>query len=260
MAKTKLHELLAVEGDKAGIAKKTTEEAINTFLKKAEHFKGHVKTLTMFDDKRQDNEGGVTDRSEIVDTVMSKLAYALGPIGKYYDVVLQKELTNQQATADLIIDGVTIGKGLPATFLLGTETRLKEVRRLVESIPTLQPGVAWEEDPGTADGILRRKHPEVTVRDEKKINHTVLVQPSFPKEGEGGQSLPAQIESWNDTTKVGKYTRDEWCSMISVHEKSKMLGRVDNLISAVKKARQRANNVEIVQKEVGKKIADYILG
>ena len=260
MAKTKLHELLAVEGDRAGVAKKTVDEAINTFNKKADHFKGHVKTLAMFDDKRQENEGGETDRSEIVDTVTSKLAYALGPVSKYYDVVLQKEATNQKATADLVVDGVAIGEGLPATFLLGLESKLKSIRDLVVSIPTLQPGIIWEKDPAAAEGVLRRKHPEETLKAEKKINHQVLVPPTFPKEGEGGQSLPAQIESWNDTNNVGKYTREEWCSMISVHDKSIMLGRVDTLIGAVKKARQRANDVEIEKKDIGKNIVDYILG
>ena len=258
--KTKLHELLAVEGDRAGLAKKTTDEAIGTFLKRADHFKGHIKTLAMFDDVRQANEGGETDRSDIVDTVLSKLSYALGPVSKYYDVVLQKEATNQNAIADLIVDGETLAEGLPATFLLGLESKLKSVRELVEAIPTLAPGIAWEKDPGQKDGVLRRVHPEETFKDEKEIQNTVLVPPTFPKEGEGGQSLPAQIHTWNDTKKVGKYTREEWCSMISVHEKSTMLGRVDKLISGVKKARQRANDIPISDKKVGKAITDYILG
>lgn len=258
--KTKLHELLAVEGDRAGIAKKTTEEAINTFVKKADHFRGHVKTLNMFDDARQANEGGETDRSDIVDTVMNKLSYALGPVSKYYDVVLQKEATNQKAVADLIVDGDTIGEALPATFLLGLETKLKEIRRIVEVIPTLQPGITWEEDPSQKKGVLRRAHPEETLKQEKKINHQVLVPPTFPKEGEKGEGLPAQIESWNDTVAVGKYVVQQWCSMISTHEKSEILGRVDKLIQATKKARQRANDIEVEDKKVGKAIVDYILG
>lgn len=258
--KTKLHEILAVEADRAGVAKKVMEEGINTFKGKADHFTGNIKTLNMFDDVRQENEGGEVSRSEVVDTVMSKLSYVLGPVSKYYDVVLNKELTNQKATADLIVNGVTIGEGLPATFLLGLETKLKEIRKVVEVIPTLQPGIIWEEDPATKEGVLRRKHPEETMKSEKEIKHQVLVPPTFPKEGEGGVSLPAQIESYADTKNVGKYTTESWSSMVSVHEKSEILGRVDSLIRATKKARQRANDIEIETKKVGENIAKFILG
>jgi len=258
--KTKLHEILVVEADRAGVAKKVMEEGINTFKSKADHFTGNIKTLKMFDDVRQENEGGEVSRSEIVDTVISKLAYVLGPVTKHYDVVLSKELTNQKATADLIVDGTTIGEGLPATFLLGLESKLKEVRKVVEVIPTLQPGIIWEKDPAQKPGILRRKYSEETMKSEKEIKHKVLVPPTFPKDGESGQSLPAQIESYPDTKNVGKYTVQSWNSMISVHDKSEMLGKVDSLIRATKKARQRANDIEIETKKVGENIAKYILG
>lgn len=261
MAKrTKLHEILAVESDRAGVAKKVIEEGISTFKGKADHFKANIKTLKMFDDNRQENEGGEVSRSEIVDTVISKLSYVLGPVAKYYDVVLSKELTNQKATADLIVNGITIGEGLPATFLLGLESKLKEIRKVVEVIPTLQPGIIWIEDAAQKPGVLRREHPEETMKSEKEIKHTVLVPPTFPKEGERGESLPAQIQQYPDTKNVGKYTTQEWSSMISVHEKSEMLGRVDSLIRATKKARQRANDIEIETKNVGESIAKFILG
>ena len=51
--KSKLHELLAVESDTESTYKKVIEEAIITFLKKADHFFGMHKVLTMFDDTKQ---------------------------------------------------------------------------------------------------------------------------------------------------------------------------------------------------------------
>lgn len=46
--------------------------------------------------------------------------------------------------------------------------------------------------------------------------------------------------------------------MMSVSEKSKILGRIDDLLLAVKKARQRANNVDVQKVNVGAKLLNYI--
>ena len=48
--------------------------------------------------------------------------------------------------------------------------------------------------------------------------------------------------------------------MISPAEKSALLGRIDKLIQATKKARQQANAAEVVNREIGRKIMDYING
>jgi len=255
----KLHELLAVEGDLEGTYKKVIEETIVTFTKRSDHFFGAEKTLNLFDESRKE-ETPAPQRKELVDTVPSKLAYTQDHIVRYLDAVLQKEATNQVAVADIIVDGVTIAKDMPATFLLGLENKLKYIRKVYEEAPTLPPAIKWEKDPGLGDNVYRRVYPERTFKTSKTFQHKVLVPAQFPKEGEGGQSLPAQIEKWEETQNVGEYTTAQWSGMITPTEKSVLLGRVDKLIRAVKKARQRANGVQVTKTTIGKELFDYING
>ena len=58
---TKLHEILAVDGDLQEAAKKIQAETINTFTKKVEHFVGMSKTLHMFDEGRRQEEAGLAE-------------------------------------------------------------------------------------------------------------------------------------------------------------------------------------------------------
>lgn len=253
----KLHELLAVEGDLEGIYKQIMEETINTFAKKPNHFMGAEKTCRIFDESHRD-ETPPPQRQELVTTVQAKLSHTKDHVIRYLDAVLQKEATNQSATADLVVDGTTIAKDVPATFLLGLETKLKNLRKVYATAPTLPPSIEWKPDEGLGKDVFRRVHPEKSFKTAKTFQHKVLVPPQFPKDGEGGTSLPAQIEKWEENQNIGEYTTEQWCGMITPTQKSDLLGRIDKVLRAVKKARQRANTTEVKKLKIGKVLFDYI--
>lgn len=253
----KLHELLAVEGDLEGQAKKILVETSHTFSTKPQHFFQFDKVCEMFD---EDDAPMPTEHLEMVATVRAKLEYTNGYLIKYADALLQKEATNQVAKADLIVNGVTIGKDLPATFLLGLENRLKLWRSTYQAIPTLQPGRDWLRDESFGDDCYKDANPEEKLRTAKKFKHQVLVPTQFPPEGRGGASLPAQIEKWEEQVPVGKFVTNRWCSMMTPAEKSAILTRFDDLIMAVKKARQTANRTDVLKVNVGENILGFIMG
>src|SRR5690242_915364 len=141
---TKLHEILAVEGDLDSAQQKLVEEATATFSKKADHFIETHKKLVMFNDDRQGEN--MDETKALVTSVADKLAYVQKSIVSYLNTFATKERTNQVASADLIVDGVVIASSLPATALLGLETKLKALRPMYEAIPTLAPGFEWEKD------------------------------------------------------------------------------------------------------------------
>ena len=101
------------------------------------------------------------------------------------------------------------------------------------------------------EGIWRSKYPENTQKQEKTIQHKVLV--------EATKEHPAQVERWAENRTVGTYTLKKVCGMISPAEKSKYLGRIDSLIRATKKARQRANATSLVKRKVGTTLFNFIL-
>ena len=250
-----LHEILAVESDLEGSYKKILEEAKVIFSKKPDHFFGFHRKCDIYE---QNVATPPAEFKEMETTVQEKLDYVQGFFTRYIDAVLQKEKTNQTACADLTIDNVVIAEKLPATFLLGLETRLKNLRTMYEKIPTLLPGIKWEEDKTKGEDVYVISHPEQKPKTAKTFMHKVLVPAQFPKEGEGGQSLPAQIEKWEESVTVGMYSKSVWSGMISPEKKSILIGRVDKLIRETKKARQRANATKVEEISVGEALFNFI--
>lgn len=154
---SRLHELLAVEADKNNIATKLIEESRATLGKKPDHFNGFTRQITYFDEKRAAENSEETKL--VVSTVDDNLEYTLNHVASYFDVILQKEMTNQTAVADLVVDGVMFATKVPATFLLGMETRIKALRALFEAVPTLPPAIAWVPDTNSGPGHYRSPRP-----------------------------------------------------------------------------------------------------
>lgn len=248
----KLHELLAVENDLDTTAKKVMNEAGVTFLKKQEHFLGYRKSLRMFEEHRKQEEEAATESKALVTTVDDKLDYVFQSVIKYWDAILQKEATNQTAVADLVVDGQVLVENAPATWLLGMESRLKALRQVYETIPTWAPGTDWVPAPEQGKGIYKAAEPSKADKTEKVPAHKVLVPAT--------EHHPAQIEKWVENVRVGVFTTEKWISSWSPAQKSEAMARVDNLIRAVKRARQRANNTPIVKKKAARMIVDYLQG
>ncbi len=243
----KLHELLAVEGDLEGAYKQILQETITTFTKKQDHFFGFHRKLSHF---AEDAPEGISEHKEMVTTVPKKLAYQQDFIIRYLDAVFQKELSNQAAMADLAVDGKIIAKDVPATFLLGLETKLKKIRQTYESIPTLPPGYKWEIDSNRGMDVYLNANPEETYKQESVFKVQVLYDAT--------KEHPAQVEKIPEKENTGKYVKDLWYGMLSPADKSKLIGKIDSLIRGVKQARQRANRAEVIEQKIGEKLFKYI--
>lgn len=243
----KLHELLSVEGDLEGIYKKILDETAQTFTKKVDRFFGAVRTMEWFE---EGNPPVPAEHQALTTTVKDKLDYQKNAVIRYFDALLQKERTNQDARADIIIDGVPIASDLPATFLLGLESRLKRVREIYDKIPTLPPNIKWEKDETKGDDIYSRVHPEEQLKTEKIFKVQVLYDAT--------KEHPAQVEKIPETKNVGVYKKEVWTGLLSPADKLALLGKIDRLIQAVKKARQRANTTEVVKLTIGKELFGYI--
>lgn len=248
---SKLYELLAVEADLNNTAKAMIAEAIVTFTKKTEHFMGMSRAVTYFDEGRSGEN--TSDSKPLVSTVPERLDYTFGHVGRYWDALLQKELANQAATADLEVegtDGFTI-TNVPATFLLAIESRLDKLREVVASIPTLDPNTAWVAAPD--DGQFIFKAPAKTTFTTEKVLEYKTVAPATDKH-------PAQVKEWTSDVRVARIETLLTSGAVTPADKSEMLARVDNLLASVKKARSRANGVEVERRHVADQMLGYILG
>lgn len=246
----KLHELLAVEPGKKQAFENILNEATQTFSNKPDHFRAAVKTLEMTDGSSDEIE--VTDRHAMTTTVQDKLEYVADFVEDYFDIVLQKEISNQGARASVIIGEDIIVKDAPVTFLLGLEQKLARLRDVFKSIPTHAPGIEWIDDPTFEfKGVVKAKFPSLSDKTKKVIKPFVLY--------EATDKHPAQVEKLTEDVKVGRYTTNLWSGMFSPAQKSDLLSRVDTLLEAVKTARMQANDSEASTSKVGSAIMGYIL-
>lgn len=253
----KLFEILATEGDAQARAAKLLTEVKATFSNKENLFKGKTRTLSLFDQSPEREvetkalEAKDSTSIKVEATVPDSLNYLGTILADYWDVMYQKEATNQHATADIVLeDGLVLVSKVPVTFLLCMENRLKDLRQVIEAIPTLAPGVSWSLD---ADyGTYIYKAPESSdIKTREEIDHKVIV----PVTG----NVPAQVVSVKQTVNIGKYSTNEWSGLISSAQKAHLLADFDSLFGAVKKARQRANAVDAVTTKVGSQIVGALL-
>ncbi len=246
----KLHEVLAVESGLQTAAKKINEETIRTFDKKDEHFVGTTREVKHF--AEEDQKLDTSETKAMVTTVFDKLLYTVGANVRALDAYLQKEATNQKASADIVVGDQTLATAVPATVLLGLETKLAELRAVYEKIPTLAPGPTWVADKArrAAGGVWRADSPDVTFRTRKTIK-PVVMSPAT-------EHHPAQVQAVSEDVPVARITTQHWSGMISSAEKSDLLGRIDQLLRAVKRARQRANNTEVEKRTIGKVLFDFL--
>jgi hypothetical protein len=246
----KMHELLAVEKDIVGRANAIVAETIGTFKNKAaEFYTGRIKSYKPFDEA--DKDVLPTESKELVDSVPAKLKYTFGKVAEEYDWLLQKEQTNKTATADLVIDGIVLGRNLPATFLLALESRLEKIRALILESPTLPNGLKWVPAPNMGNDVFTLEAPLTTYRTRKTPYPLVLA--------EATKEHKAQVVEKERMDTVGAYTEQLFDARVTSHYKSDLLERVDKVLVEVRKSVRRANQVEIVEAEIGKGLFAFIL-
>lgn len=248
---TALHEILAVEKSLATTAQRLLNESAKTF-KKHDLFRGVTRELKMFDPAQAHLES--SDHMELTTTVDENLDYLIKPLAAYWDTVLRKDITNQSANATLVMeDGTPLGEKLPATFLLGFEKKLRELREIYNTIPTLPPGKKWIPSPIDRAGVY--------IDDDTTVQFKSQKDPEFRVVAEATKEHPAQIKEVSRTVNVGKYSTTELSGMLTPLEKAERLTRIDELINATKRARMRANKEEIPERpNFGESILKYING
>lgn len=247
----KIHELLAVENSLQGQAEKTKTDLKATFTNKRHLFQ--EKRVTF-----QSNEEGrpavTEEQSDIQTTVGSELAWIGKHLAKAIDASYQIHIGNTTARADIEVQDATILKDVPATALLELEKTIKGVQELVYAAPTLDPAKGFTLDAERGKGIFRARE---VVKTRTRKAKKVLVK------YEATEKHPAQTEVIDVDEPIGTIREQEWSAMLTPAEKADMLGRCEDLLRAIKKARSRANDLEVnttAENRIGAKLLGYIFG
>ena len=241
----KMHELLAVEATTVANYQRDLDETLKT-LGKAELFTRTITQKHFFD--ANDAKLNTTETKEMTTTVAQRLSWFRRHAEKFIDVQFQKDKTNQLATADLVIDGTIIAEKLPATTLLMLESKLQDVRKVLDSAPTLQAGVPWKYDEN--ERLFTTAEPKRSFQTKKVMKPVVMY--------EATKEHPAQVKESTEDVPVAEITQIMYSGMLTSATKADLLTRLDTLLQACKTARQRANNTEAVKDKVANRLLDYL--
>jgi len=248
---TKLHELLAAEGNLETQAIATRSDLSNSFEKKRHLFE---ETRITFVSNEEGKQPQLESISEIQSTVPKELEWLQPFLAKAIDASYQVDETNTQARGDIILDDETnsiIATAVPATALLELEKRLTEwVLNFVKVIPTLDPAKGFQVDPSRGDGYYKARDIQKT-RTKKDSKVITLAQPT--------KEHPAQVQLVPVDVPIGTINEQQWSGLITPKTKADMLDRAETLIRAVKRARSRANEAEVdTHKKIAKNLLQYV--
>lgn len=246
----KLHELAAVDNDMRGLYDKIKNEAAATFKSRLDHFSGMSKTYKseIDDDYERDPEV-----KKLVTTVPQKLNYIEKTMMSVLDAQFQKEVTNCQAKADIIViedDGTeqVVATEIPVVFLVQLEKKLVELRNQIYGvIPTLDPTKEWSWDENNGQYVNKEPRKRVT----RKVPKAFQIAPATDKHAE-----QAQLINVDETT--GYYNQVNFSGMVTPAKKSQLMTKIDKLIHAVKTARARANDTETINEKIALMLFNYL--
>jgi hypothetical protein len=164
-----------------------------------------------------------------------------------WNLVLTQDAGNQQARADVVVDGRAVLNGVPVTTLLFLDKQLAEVENLVSKLPTPDPAEDWTHDPNS--GLLRSPVAE-SLRTTKEP--TVLVK------YEATDKHPAQTETYMKDVPAGYWRQVLYSGCVQADRKNAILGRLKKLQDAVKLAREQANLIDVERQKAGEALLAFL--
>lgn len=241
----KLNQIIAIE---KGTKSRTLAELTQAHhaLQKPALLAGIARTYTPKDDAGEQLPAESTKVQARAEEMVSDSAEILS---KLFDVTATKDWANCTAKADVVVDGKTILKDVPVSYLLFMEKQLVDFHTFVKKLPTLDPSEDWRFD--NAQNCYATA-PVGTVK-TKKVPRNHEKSPATDKH-------PAQVEVYHEDVLVGTWKTIKYSGAMPSTRVNDILERVEKLQEAVKFAREDANSGPAPEIKTGEKVFKYLLG
>src|SRR5215470_12455716 len=168
---------------------------------------------------------------------------------KLFDATATKDWANCKAKADVVVDGQTLLKDVPATYLLFLEKQLTDLHTFIKKLPVLDASETWTFD---ASADCWATEPVQTLRTKKVPRNHV--------KAEATEKHPAQVEVYYEDVTVGFWRTIKYSGALPAQRVNELVDRVEKLQQAVKFAREEANSLEVEDVKVGDTIFKYLFG
>jgi hypothetical protein len=245
MSNRKLNQVLAVE---KGI-KTRTYSALTEMHKAAQVaalFQGFSKTYEPVNDQALPQAPQTQRVQKNAEEILGEAKKLLVDL---FDVTATKDWGNQQAKADLVVDGQKILEGVPATYLLFLDKQLSDLRDIVTKMTELDPAIDWSRDPNSG---LFKSNP-VQTQTTNKVQEALVLHPPTDKH-------PAQTQMITVDRVVGHWYTVKQSGALPAERKKELLGRIQKLLDAVKVALEDANMTRVDDRHTGAAVLNYVFG
>jgi hypothetical protein len=240
----KLNQVNAILSARKGEAEKAVAELVK-LLQKEQLFNGRERTYRPLDEVN--GQKLPPESQKVQQRVDQLIAQAGAKWTELCNLVLTQDAGNQQARADVVVDGTSLLGNVPVTTLLFLDKQLGEVENFVSKLPTPDPAEEWAHDPNT--GLLKSQASE-SLRTQK--------EPAVYVKYEATKEHPAQTEFYMKDVAVGAWRQILYSGCIQADRKNAILARLKKLQDAVKLAREQANLIEVERKKAGEPLLAYL--
>ncbi|KUJ68812.1 hypothetical protein ACZ90_15525 [Streptomyces albus subsp. albus] len=241
----KLNQIIAVE---KGVKSKTQQDlaAAQHGLQKPALLAGISRTYQPKDEEGEQLPPESTRVQVKAEDVLRETATTLT---RLFDVTATKDWANCTARADVTVEGRTLLREAPVSYLLFLEKQLSDLGAFLRRLPILDAAESWALDPSTD---AWKTDPVRTVRTKKVPRNHV--------KAEATEKHPAQVEVYYEDIPVGYWTTVKFSGALPARRVNELLDRVEKLQQAVKFAREEANSVEVTDERVGDAVFGYLFG
>jgi len=242
----KLNQINAIVSGRKGEAEKAVTE-LYKLIQKDQLFAGRERTYRPLDEVQGQKLPPESQR--VQQRADDLIRQAVAKWSDLWNLIYTQDVGNQQAKADVVVDGKAILTGVPVTFLLFLDKQVNDLETFVSKLPTPDPAEEWSHDPNS--GLLRSKATE-SLRTSKEP--TVIVKYEATKEH------PAQTELFTKDVPVGTWTQILYSGCLPTDRKNAILERVKKLQDAIKQAKEQANLLEVEKQKAAEAVFAFVFG
>jgi hypothetical protein len=165
-----------------------------------------------------------------------------------FNLSATQDWSNSQAKADIVVDGTTILREVPVSYLLFLEKQLTDIKTFISSLPVLDNSETWVYD---QQQECFATEPKFTTKTKKIMKPVVLY--------EATKEHPAQVKESFEDVPEGTWRTVKFSGAISQARQNELLRRIDKLTQEVIFAREQANSLEVTQQnQVARSIFGYL--
>lgn len=242
----KLNQINALVTGRKGEAEKVVGD-IYKVLQKPELFTGRQRVYRPHDDVNGEKLPSETQKIQQRCDLLIEQAKAKWI--ELWDLTFTQDAANQQARANVEVDGQSVLKDVPVTSLLFLEKQVNDLETFVSKMPTPDSSEDWTHDANV--GLLKSK-PAESVRTRK--------EPSHYEKSPATKEHPAQVEFFHKDVPVGTWTSTMFSSAMPADRKSAIMARVKKLKDAIKLAREQANMIDATPIKAGDQVFAFVFG